>query len=205
MTDVPITNFLASLGLVGENATLARLLLEGAGLTNPRKQRISVAKLEDATRAVDREIARLCWRCADDAGDDPRRVVEVRSEACARCAGSANARALDDLVAAAERAGVRRIVVVGGSPDVRRELNGLGDRLELRLVDGTKRRMQSHARRDVEWADVVVIAGASELAHGVSALYTRDPAARGKIVTSSRRGVEAIATAVVRHLERRSA
>jgi len=98
---------------------------------------------------------------------------------------------------------VRRIVLVGGSPDVRRELAQLHDRLELRLVDGTESRRKQEARRDVAWADVVAVAGSSELGHRVSELYTRDDAARGKLVVSSRRGVEAIVAEIVRHLERR--
>jgi len=37
----------------------------------------------------------------------------------------------------------------------------------------------------------------------VSLLYTREPRARGKLVTASRRGVEAIAAAIAEHLRRR--
>jgi hypothetical protein len=55
----------------------------------------------------------------------------------------------------------------------------------------------------VEWADVIVVAGTSELAHSVSQLYTRDPAARGKLVTARGRGIEAIADAISAHLDRR--
>lgn len=60
--------------------------------------------------------------------------------------------------------------------------------LELRLVDGTERRTRPEAQRDLDWADLVVIAGSSELAHKVSNLYTRagDPTL---VVTAPRRGV----------------
>ena len=40
--------------------------------------------------------------------------------------------------------------------------------------------------------------GATELAHKVSTLYTRDPDARRKLVVTSRRGIEAIADDVRR-------
>ena len=103
------------------------------------------------------------------------------------------------MVAACRRGGVRRIVVVGGSPDLRRELRGLvGDELELRLVDGTRSPDRRSARSDVAWADLVVVLGSSELAHKVSTLYTKDPEARGKLVTTGRRGIEALADEVSR-------
>lgn len=203
MSDVAIADVLRGLGLEGEEAALARTVLELAGLTNPRKQRVSLAKVGRVATAIDAELARLCRRCATEVEGERRLVVIVPSEACARCGGSASARALQGLLGAARAAGVQRIVLVGGSPDVRRELGRLQGPLELRLVDGTERRTGAEARRDVEWADVVVVAGASELAHKVSLLYTREPAARGKLVTVPRRSVEAIAGEVVRHLELR--
>ena len=47
-----------------------------------------------------------------------------------------------------------------------------------------------------------MIAGASELGHKVSNLYKGD-AGDAPVVTASRRGVEAIAGAVVEHVRRR--
>jgi hypothetical protein len=201
--DITISGLLASLGLRGEAAALGRAALEDARLTNARKHRMSLDKVATARKAIDEELARLCRRCAADAADEARIVVVVDAAACTRCGGSANVRALDDLAAAAEAARISRLVLVGGSPDVRREFGRLHGRLELRLVDGTANRRKPEAQGDIAWADVVVVAGASELAHRVSELYTRDPAARGKLVVSSRRGVEAIAGEIVRHLERR--
>lgn len=205
MGDVAIADLLSSLGLTGEDAEVGRIVLETAGLTNPRKTRISRAKEGAVRDALDAEIARLCRRCADGAAGEPRLVVVVAHDACARCAGSANTRALDDLAAAAAKAGVTRLVVVGGSPDIRRELSRLPAPLEVRLVVGVERRTGEQARRDVDWADVVVVCGSSELYHRVSNLYTREPAARGKLVVSARRGVEAIAGEIVEHLARRRA
>lgn len=205
MADVAIVELLASLGLAGEDAELGRAVLEQAGLTNPRKARISRGKEPAVRAALDAEIARLCRRCAGATADEPRVVVIVAPELCTRCAGSANARALEDLAGAATRAGVTRLVVVGGSPDIRRELARLPPPLDVRLVVGVDRRTGEQARRDVDWADVVVVCGSSELQHKVSNLYTREPAARGKLVVSSRRGVEAIAGEVVEHLRRRGA
>jgi hypothetical protein len=204
MGDVAISDLLAGLGLTAGDADLGRLVLEGAGLTNPRKSRINDAKVDAARIAIDLELARLCRRCADRSRGEARALVVVSAEACAVCGGSANTRALDALAAAAAASSVTRLVVVGGSPDIRRELGALPLPLEVRLIVGVDRRTGEQARRDVDWADVIVVCGSSELYHRVSNLYTREPAARGKLVVSSRRGVEAIAGEVVEHLRRRA-
>ena len=202
VSDVPISEFLASLGLTGADGERGRAVLEQAGLTNPRKQRLSEPKLGPARAAIDARLARFCASCAARTDAGGREVVVVVPAACARCGGSRNDRALTELVEACASAGLRRIVVVGGSPDVRRELGAVAGGPELRLVDGTERRTKAEAARDCAWADLVVIAGASELAHRVSNLY-KGEACDAPVVTAARRGVEAIATAVVEHAGRR--
>lgn len=201
MSDVAIPDFLGSLGLAGSDAGRARELLEADGITNPRKTRISAAKLERARTAIDARLARFCASCAARTDAGGRDVVVVPAGACTRCGGSRNERALTELVEACAAAGLRRLVVVGGSPDVRRELGAVSGALELRLVDGTQRRTRAEAQRDLGWADLVVVCGSSELGHKVSTLYTRE---RGgtPVITVARRGVEAIAGAVVEHLRR---
>jgi hypothetical protein len=93
---------------------------------------------------------------------------------------------------------------VGGSPAVREELrDALGQALSLRLVDGTERRSLSQARFDLEWGDLVLLWGGSELDHRVSTLYTGASAAlRRKLVHASKRGVAALLEAAVTFLER---
>lgn len=177
-------------------------MLEAERITNPRKSRVSSEKLGRAQAAIDARFARFCASCAARTDPAGREVLEVRPAACARCGGSRKERALTELVGACEGAGLRRLVVVGGSPDVRRELGALQGQLDLRLVDGTERRTRAEAQRDLDWADLVVVAGSSELGHKVSQLYTRD---RGvtPVVTAARRGVEAIAAEIVGHTRRR--
>jgi hypothetical protein len=201
--DVAIDDFLAELGLAGPAARRGREVLESAALTRPGKQRLAEPKLAAAREAIDGAFARLCAACAARLPQDGRDRVAVPAAACSYCGGSAHARALRELADAAARAGVERLVVVGGSPSVREELERAAH-VELRLVDGTRRRTAAEAGRDVDWADVIVVAGSSELAHKVSNLYTRDGRARGKLVVADRRGVEAIAAAVVEHLARRA-
>lgn len=203
--DVSIDGALARLGLSGPHADRARALLHDARLTNPRKRRIAVAKVEPARAVIDAAFARLCHECARSARGDDRTLVRVPPAVCARCGGSQNARALDELAECCQRAGVRRLVVVGGSPSFRTDFERVGDRLELRLVDGVARRTKAEARADIAWADVVVVCGSTQLAHRVSTLYTRDADARARLVTTSRRGMTHIADEIARHLDGRAA
>jgi hypothetical protein len=202
VTDIAIAEFLASLGLGEANAVRARALLEAEGITNARKTRISIDKLDRALDALDAHLARFCASCSERTDAAGRDVVIVPAAVCPRCGGSRNDRALAELAQACEAAGIRRIVVVGGSPNVRRELGALDGSLELRLVDGTERRTRAEAERDRAWADLVVVLGSSELAHKVSTLYTRAGGA-APTITVARRGVEAIAGAIVEHARRR--
>jgi hypothetical protein len=202
MGDVAIDDFLAGLGLTGAGAARGRAAVEAAGLTNPRKQRISDAKLEPARKAIDAAIARLCDGCAAGADLAGRDLVPVDREHCSICGGSRNARALEELAQRCAARGIRRLVLVGGSPAVRKELATIGDRVELRLIDGTARRTQAQAENDLDWADLGVVCGGSELAHKVSKLYT-SAASPTPVITAARRGVEAIAGEVVTHLDRR--
>ena len=202
MADVPIPDFLAELGLTGAAAERARAVLEAEGITNPRKSRLSPAKLDAARAAIDARFARFCAPCAARTDAGGREVVIVAATSCSRCGGSRNDRALTEMVEACAAAGVRRLVVVGGSPDVRREFGAVVGGPDLRLVDGTKRRTGAEAQRDLAWADLVVICGSSELAHKVSNLYKGD-AGPTPVVTAPRRSVEAIAEAVVEHARRR--
>jgi hypothetical protein len=204
VTDVAIDELLASFGLEGDDALLGRAALEQAGLTNPRKQRISAAKADRAREALDARLARLCSGCAGRHVPDGREVVLVTPAACARCGGSNNARALRELVEATAAAGVRRLVVVGGSPALRNELRAeLDGTLELRLVDGVERRTKAEAQGDLAWADVVLVWGSSILARKVSTLYTRD-AGSTPVVVVPRRSIEALAGELVRHLAGRT-
>lgn len=185
----------------------ARAALEDGGLTRPGKQRISTEKL-DRARALLRSTFALhcespeCRAFAHASGRTPVRADP--KGACARCGGSSNVRAESALLEACRARGVSKVVVVGGSPAVREELEkALGSALQLRLVDGTERRTADRAKSDLEWADLVLIWGASELHHKVSWLYTQGPPQhRKKVVLVARRGVAALLDAAVEHLQK---
>ncbi len=206
--DVEIDAWLADLGFgAGPSRTAARAALEEADLTRAGRARISMLKLERATAALKARFSLhcpspACTHAARASGRQP--LLAVAKASCPHCGGSDNSRAARDFVAACARAGTRRLLVVGGSPSVREELRAaLGSALELRCVDGTERRTHERARGDLEWADLVLLWGATELDHKVSAHYARPPTAqRGKVVHVARRGIAALLTAAVEHLRR---
>jgi hypothetical protein len=97
-------------------------------------------------------------------------VVRVSPERCEVCGGSDIRVAFDLLLRASRRAGVTRLVIVGGSPAYRTQLKELarGTDLKLDLVPGDSKLGKRRARND---AERVVIWGATELDHGTSAAY----------------------------------
>jgi hypothetical protein len=206
--DVDIESWLSGEGFdLPEARGRAREVLESAGLTRPGKARMSAEKEDRARSALELHLFKHCATpaCVTTAARSGRTPVRTaRRTACASCGGSDNRRAMEALVADCQRAGVRRVAIVGGSPSVREELrDALSSRLELRLVDGTERRTLAQARLDLEWADLVLLWGGSELDHRVSTLYTGGPPPlRRKLVHTSKRGIAALLEAAVLHLSR---
>jgi hypothetical protein len=206
--DVDIDAWLSSEGFdLPAGRTLAREALETAGLTRAGKTRMSAVKEDRARSLLDAQLYRhcstpACVAAAARSGRTP--VLTAHRNACASCGGSDNRRAEEALVSACQRAGIRRVAIVGGSPSVREELrDALSARLELRLVDGTERRTLAQARLDLDWADLVLLWGGSELDHRVSTLYTGAPSAlRRKLVHTSKRGIAALLESAVVHLSR---
>ncbi|MBN1210009.1 MAG: hypothetical protein JXB05_34475 [Myxococcaceae bacterium] len=185
----------------------ARAVLEEAKIVNPKKARMSEQKLERAEAVLAERFFRVCTapacaQAASASGREPLRV-EPRTH-CESCGGSNNRRAVTDFVEACRHKGVRHVVIVGGSPAVREELEEqLGGQVALRMVDGTERHTSEKARHNVEWADLILVWGATELHHKVSAHYTGGPpAVSRKVVLASRRGVAALLEAAITHLKR---
>ncbi len=205
--DVDIDGWLETLGYVSGAAERARRTLEEAGLTRPGRSRISAEKWPRAERLLAERFVLHCTSpaCTEAAARSGREPVQgAQKSHCAHCGGSDNRRAEAELIDTCARAGVRRLVIVGGSPAVREELrDALGAALELRMVDGTERRTQDKARGDLAWADLVMLWGSSELSHKVSTLYTQGAGPqRRKLVHVARRGVAALLGAASEHLRR---
>lgn len=186
---------------------LARAALEEVGLTRPGKLRMSNEKLPRVEEALHAKFTLHCEQpeCRRHAEQSGRVAMRCDPKStCERCGGSSNKAAESSLLEACARHGVQKICVVGGSPAVREELEqALGERLHLRMVDGTERRTQDRAKHDLEWADLVLVWGASELHHKVSWLYTQGPVQhRKKVVLVAKRGVAALLGEAVSHLAR---
>jgi len=201
--DVLIADALADLGFATDEARgRARAVLEAANLTNTRKQRIAASKLPAVADALRARLVVVCSRgsCRAAAQQSGRELIDAAQPShCEVCGGAANRTEVDRMVGALSRAGYRRLVVVGGSPSTHEEIRALIDtRLELRLVPGTDRRTSRAAKADLDWADIVVVWGGTQLDHKISELYTtaRPP----HVITCPRRGIAALAATVIRHL-----
>jgi hypothetical protein len=159
---------------VDEEAEAVELLL---GLLE-REPAALLDALEASPEAKERVLGRaalVCGReeCQPDAtaGDERRAVVvRVSPERCEVCGGSDIRVAFDVLLRASRRAGVTRLVIVGGSPAYHTQLKALcrGTDLKLDLVSGHSKPGKRRARND---AERVVIWGATILDHGTSAAY----------------------------------
>jgi hypothetical protein len=186
----------------------ARAALEEAGLTRPGKSRLSIEKVARAAAALkDRFFLHCatpeCVAFAKSSGKEPVRC-EPKST-CQRCGGSDNQRAVKDLLEACRRRGCSRVVIVGGSPSVREELERLiGGAIELRLVDGTKARPLEQAKADLAWGDLVLLWGATELHHKVSNQYqdSAQGALKRKLVHVRKRGIAQLIAGALEHLRR---
>lgn len=178
MSDVSKTELLTSLGYASHHENLLSQLME-AGLTHPRKTRISVAKTKQVVAVLARHFLRVCRRgdCqarASQFAQGRYPVAATSSSMCELCGGSAAALPLREMQAACARAGWSRLCIVGGSPNARKEIRqSIVPPPEIMLVDGTKARSLAVARDDLAWADHVVLWGGTQLDHKVSNLYNR--------------------------------
>jgi hypothetical protein len=203
--DVAIDDWLKGLGYgLPQARTAARAALEEAGLTRAGKQRLSNEKLPRALSALSERFFLHCpsSECVQAAAASGRTPVLCEPKpACMSCGGSDNQRAVADFVHAF---GKKRLCVVGGSPSVWEELERLfAGRVELRLVDGTVRRTSDHAKADLEWADLVLLWGATELHHKVSMQYSSaPPPLKKKVLHVPKRGIAQLLAGALEYVRR---
>lgn len=177
--------------------------LAGAGLSPVRKHRIAASKREAVRKLLASTFLRVCSRgecvrLAHGDGSGREHTGATSRETCDLCSGSVNLAAVEEMVTAYLKAGLRKLCVVGGSPVTRAELERLAaGRLELRLVDGQKARTRRQAEDDLVWADRVVIWGGTQLGHKVSELYTGP-----NVVQMHGRGVASVAREATRSARR---
>lgn len=186
-------------------AARARAVLEEGGVTRPGKHAFVATKLESARVMLAGTLIRVCGdacRVVDRAGPTAaRESVIVTQPSCEVCGGSNNRRAAIAARRALARRGIRRIVVVGGSPGTREQLQRefAGADVEMKLIDGTVKSLTAkEAIAHEQWAQLVIIWGSTELRHAVSALYTKEPPPHLRLITVGRRSVEALCAEITR-------
>lgn len=172
----------------------ARVVLEEASLTRAGKTRISREKLPRVLTLLDRRLTRACAACrsaglASAAASPDVEIVEVTPRACPVCGSKEALRATIQLVRDMTAAGLRKLLIVGGTPMQHEEIRRLFVKtdIELRLIDGTSNsHSQPEARGNLKWADVCAIWGPTPLSHKVSTLYSSDKASALRVMVAHR-------------------
>ena len=193
MRDMALSDILSSRGFVGESAELALGLLCRLGLTRPGKSRIATAKIEAIDEAFGATFLRHCKKTAClPSARETRAAILVATKHCEVCGGSDNRRAVEAMLAAMRQAGWTRLLVVGGSPGTRGDLERLcRDRLELRFVTENTTPNRKTVGSLLAWSEITAIWTSTEISHKATATL------RGrKIVKVPRRGVAALSEAV---------
>lgn len=182
-------------------ARAIQLMVE-AGLTTPTKKNIAAHKSNDCQQLLARSLIRLCHRCRSTDGGSREPVPAGDRSECEVCGGSAQNTAMQALVAGFRSRGLTRLVVVGGSPELRAQLQRAWPAdLELRLVTAERSHNRQQSFDNLTWADCVLVWGSTELAHRISDLYTKGEIGREKVVEIHRRSIEAMAGEIVQWLE----
>ena len=205
---ITIDGLLTDLGYSSFGArSVARRVLEQARLTNPCKRNIHPRKLSVVRATLASRLRRTCGarQCLDAAVDDFRNLVTVERRDCETCGGRPTAAATQTLIRRLAAHGVKRLVVVGGSPESHTQLRKAfrGAPIRLDLVDGQRKLTRGQAWALADGADIVVIWGGTILSHAVSGKFGGGQ--RGKNVTVAKRGIEALVQSVVEHLSRAGA
>lgn len=164
---------------------------------------VELASAEALERLLDQRVAMVAHDYDVDMGEETV-IVRVSPERCEITGGSDIQAEFRRFVDACARAQAGQITIVGGSPAYRRQLTHLAApfarHLKLKLVDGTKRREKRRAEADKRNSALVVIWGATELDHSVSAVYTSGSG--DKVLTVRHRGISGMLAQVTEHLDR---
>lgn len=193
MQDTGLQKLLASRGLVGRNADAALHRLREQGLTRLGKRRIAVAKIEEVDRTLSAAFVRYCGKTAClPPTPGTREAIVVPAKHCEFCCGSDNRRAVEAMLAATERTACKKLLVAGGSPGTRNDLEKLcHGRIKLRFVTEETRPSRKTVRAMLEWSDIAVIWCSTEISHKATTELRGN-----KVLRVARRGVAALAEAV---------
>ncbi len=209
---------------LGERAEL-RAVLEARGLRDdaeaatalalvldrrPREflDAIKLSEKRSLTDLLERRLALVAEGIDVELGPDCA-ILRVSPERCEISGGSDIRVGFRRFVDSCRRARVGRVTIVGGSPAYRKELKRLaqphGKELRLNLVSGTKRREKKRAEADMRSSDLVVIWGATELDHSVSAVYSGTCRSGDRPLQVGHRGISRMLSTIADWLDRRPA
>lgn len=198
MDDLPIEDVLREMGITPGDMAAARAALEEVGLTRPGKVRLVRSKVARAQEALRRHFALSCGAaaCLDVARQQGRPLLRVDRAACPVCGGSSNRFAVSAMVEAMDRCGVRRLLVLGGTPRLQRELlELLPSWVTCRFVLADDHRNGKEAAQEAAWADIIIIWASTPIPHKTTALYVPYHP-----LLVSRRGIAALAERVTQAL-----
>ncbi|MCK6575407.1 hypothetical protein L6V77_30480 [Myxococcota bacterium] len=161
-------------------------------------------------RLIAERVRRVCVDavCNQVAGALDAFVLRVDAEReCTVCAGSEERRWFARMALECDRAGVRRLLVIGGPDAVHEQLRGLsqGHRIDFRLVSANDDLFPARVQGRVEGADLVVLWGPGVVEPAVSEPYAQAAAREGRPVAhvvGGRCGVLPMARAVCNRLTR---
>jgi hypothetical protein len=124
---------------------------------------------------------------------------------CRICQGSTARRGLEELAQICSQTGIRRILVLGGSPASHQELKSSAPSgLEFRLIEGDTIREKQRVTADLKWCDLVVLWAGTILDHAVSNQYLKGGRSGTlTVAVAKRRSVEALCAAVIETVQRK--
>lgn len=201
---MPISGLLETLGFSNPSLRCAvRKIIETAGYTNPRKTNIAVDKAKFVQIYIKTNFRLVCSEECDAASGKKRTKssLRVRADKCEFCNGSDQNRLVAKMAKNLSDRGLSEILIIGGSTQSANTLNRLlkSCKINLKIIEGTKRTNLKMAKLLCRNADLVVIWGATQLDHTVSKVFNI-AAEPGTKVPVARPGLKALADAVNIHL-----
>lgn len=186
---------LQELGLeeIGPQAAVLRALLARPDSAVALIRSIRQVDAPAIQRMVQGRMAKVCGhpQCNLMAQNDDRVRVRVAEQDCEVCGGDRDQRWFARLVRECGRAGVRRLLVIGGSTATQKALRELsqGQPVDLRLVDAEDDVHPARVRGRVEGCDVLVLWSQHVVPAPVSVAYQTAAQTEGRPVVTVLGGV----------------
>ena len=185
-----LSGLLQELGLEATQlqASVLRALLDRPESAASLIRSIRQVDAANIQRMVRGRMARVCThpQCHQIALSDDRVRVEVAQADCEVCSGDPEQRWFARLVRECGRAGVRRLLVIGGADQTQRSLRSFsqGRPVDLRLISAQEDVSPARVRGRVDGCDLVVVWSAAIVPAPVSAAYADAARAEGRLVVS---------------------